>query len=700
MTICGFNACNQVDTTNNPFFSEWDTPFGIPPFNKIYAEHFIPAIKEGLKKEKKEIDNIVNSSEEPTFDNVIIPYTTTGEFLSRTLSVFNNLCSAQATDSLKKIQSTISPMLTTHNNDIKLNEKLFDKIKIVYNKRNEFNLDDEQMRLLEKVYKDFMRNGARLNDVDKKVLRQYDEQLSKLSLDFGNNLLNEMNSFKMVIKNSEDLAGLPNDVIEAASEAAKKERLEGSWVFTLDKPSMIPFLQYAHNRTLRKKLYEGYLNRCNNDDDKDNKENVNDIVNLRFKRAYILAYPSHAYYVLEQTMAKKEKNVYNMLGELWLGAIALAESEKAELIAIKEKDGIKDDFQPWDWWYYAEKLRKEKYDLDEEMIKPYMSLESVRNGIFTLVDTLYGVKFRAIDNAPKYNDECQTYEVLDVDGSHLGVIIMDFHPRKGKRVGAWCSSFRPQKYRDGKRIAPISTIVCNFTRPTSSTPALLNLDEVETFFHEFGHAMHTLLSDVKYDGLRGVSRDFVELPSQIMENWSMEPQMLKLYAKHYETGEVIPDDLVKKISNSKFFNQGFNTVEYLAAAMLDMDYHVISDTTTIDIVDFEKQSLTDRFVPIEIAPRYRSTYFQHIFSGGYSAGYYSYIWSEMLDADAYQAFVETGNIFDKDMATKFRKTILERGGSQDELEMYHKFRGRDAKIKYLMLNRGFILETPIKNNIY
>ncbi|MEG1635682.1 MAG: M3 family metallopeptidase, partial [Rikenellaceae bacterium] len=586
-----------------------------------------------------------------------------------------NLCSAQLTDSLSDLQDIISPMEVKHGNNIVLNAKLFERIKAVYDSRKESGLDAEQIRLVEKTYDRFVSSGANLSPEQKDQLRAINEKTSDLSLKFGNNLLKEMSEFVLVVDNKADLEGLSANLIDAAASKAAQRGKEGVWMFTLDKPSMIPFLQSSPKRELREKLYKGYLNRCNYGDSTDNKAVINELVNLRTQRANLLGFDSHAAAVLDRNMAKTPENVYALLDQLWTPAIKRASDEMAEMIEIKKAETGDASFESWDWWYYAEKLRAKKYNLDEKMLAPYFSLETTREGVFTVCNNLYGLTFKPIENAPTYNSECQTYEVFDADGSSLGALIMDFFPREGKGVGAWCSSFRSQRYENGKRVAPISTIVCNFTRPVGDAPALLNLDEVETFFHEFGHALHGLLSNVKYSGLKGVTRDFVELPSQIMENWAMDPQVLKMYAKNYKTGEVIPDTLVEKITNSALFNQGFLTVEYLGASLLDMDFHTIKNCGELDVAAFEEKSLSGRGNLAQIAPRYRSTYFKHIFSGGYSAGYYAYIWAEVLDADAYNAFTESGNIFNKEIATKFRKNILEVGGTLDEMELYKNFRG-------------------------
>lgn len=678
----------SATTDENPFFTEWSTPFGMPPFDKIKTEHFIPAFEKGMELENAEIEAIIANTEAPTFDNTIVPYTERGEFTSRVSGAYGALTSSMMDDELKAVQEKLSPMMTRHSNAISMNDKLFARIKAVYENMDSAGLDPQQRRLTEKIYKSFVRSGADLPLDKKNQLKAINEQISKLSLRFGNNLLKEMNSFYITVADTASLAGMPSGAVEAAKSEAAKRGVDG-WVFTLDKASMLPFLQYSPDRDKRKELYMGYINRCNNGGDTDNKDIVDSLANLRQRRAELLGYPDYASYALETTTAKTPANVYALLDEIWTPALNRAKGELAEMKAIKVAEGGDDTFESWDWWYYAEKLRKSKYNLDENEIRPYFSIDNVREGIFTVVGKLYGITFKEVKGAPVYSDECSVYEVFDKDGSHLGAIVFDMHPRSGKRVGAWCSSYRAQSYKDGVRIAPISTVTCNFTRPTSDAPALLTIDEVETFFHECGHAIHGLVSDVKYQGLKGTPRDFVELPSQIMENWATHPEVLKLYAKHYKTGEVIPDELIAKITNSTLFNKGFVMTELTAAALLDMDYHTLGKVENIEVLDFEKNAMRKRGLIEEIEPRYRSTYFQHIFNGGYAAGYYGYIWSQLLDADAFAAFVETGDIFDQETAARFRQ-LLEVGGSYDEAETYAKFRGGEPSKEPLMKRAGLL----------
>lgn len=711
-------ACGEKKTAENPFFTEWNTPFEVPPFDQILPEHYVPAYEEGMAREKAEIDAIVNNPDAPTFENTILAYDNTGEFLRRVSSTFGCVAGTDMTPELEAIQTQMSPVLTGHRSDISLNPALFARIKAVYDGRDSLCSDAMQLRLTEKMYKGFERSGANLANAQKEELRKVDEQLSRLSLNFGRNLRGDNGAFTLVVDNKDDLAGLPETVIASAAEEAKGRDQQGKWVFTLDKPSMIPFLQYAQNRQLREKLYKGYLERCDHNDGRDNKAVIDSIANLRLQRANLLGYPNHAAYVLDRQMAKHPEAVYALLDELWTPALNRAKGELDEMVKIKVAESqassgvdgdvqagdlankdpqayavlqqkAKDDFQSWDWWYYAEKLRKEKYDLDEDELRPYFSLDNVREGIFALTNKLYGLTYKPLKDVPKYNPENQVFEVLDGDGTHLGVLYLDFHPRAGKRVGAWCTTFRGQSYdENGKRVPPIVSIVCNFSKPTGDVPALLTLDEVETFFHEFGHGLHQLFSMVPYKGLRGVERDFVELPSQVMEHWAVEPELLAVYAKHYKTGEVIPQNLVEKIQQSALFNQGFATVEYLAASLLDMNYHTLNAPEKIDVTKFENQAMDKIGLLPQIEPRYKSTYFQHIFSGGYSSGYYSYIWSEVLDSDAFDAFEQSGDLFNKQIASQFREQVLSKGGMADGDVLYRNFRGQEPSKEPLMKNRG------------
>jgi peptidyl-dipeptidase Dcp len=679
----------EADTNmENPFFKEWTTPYGVPPFEQIKIEHILPALKEGIAQREAEVDGIVANTAEPTFENTILPLDKSGELLSKVSGTFYPLNSANTDEEMQALAREISPLMTQHRDDISLNPELFEKIKSIYERRNELGLDKEQMRATEKYYEDFVRNGANLSAEDQEKLRKLNKELSELSLQFGENLLAETNrNFKLVIDNEADLAGLPDDVIARAAEDAKAAEEDGKWVFTLAKPSMIPFLQYAENRDLREKLYRGYFMRGDNDNEHDNKEIIKRIVKLRDERAELLGFNNHAEYVIDVNMAKTPEAVYEFLMQLWEPAMKIAKKDRDEMQAIIVSEGGNFKLASWDWWYYAEKLRKQKFDLDEAELKPYFSLDNAKKGLFYVVEKLYGLKLEPRD-WPTYHEEAEVYEVLEADGSKLGVMYMDFHPRDGKRVGAWSTQFRDATYRNGERIPTIGTIVMNFTRPAGDTPALLSFDEVSTLFHEFGHALHGLFADGPYDRTAGsVPRDFVELPSQIMEHWAAEPEVLKVYARHYQTGEPIPDELIEKLEMSGTFNQGFETVEFVAAALLDMDYHTTDNPNIDDVRAFEKASMDRIGLIPEILPRYRSTYFSHIFSGGYSAGYYVYYWAGVLDTDAFYAFKETGDIFNQEVAAKFR-TLLEKCGADDGMTVYKNFRGKEPSIEPYLEKKG------------
>ncbi len=689
-----FSCQNQKNASNadmnNPFFSEWNTPYGVPPFDEIKEDHFLPAIKEGIKQQEAEVAAIAENQKAPTFENTVLALDKSGDLLSKVTGVFYPLNSANTNDNMQAIAREVSPLMTQHRDNISMNAGLFERIKSLYERRNELNLDAEQLRATEKYYQDFVRRGANLSAEDQEKLRSYNEELSKLSLQFGENLLAETNkNFKLVIDKEEDLAGLPEDVIARAADDAKAAGEEGKWVFTLAKPSMIPFLQYAKNRDLREKLYRGYFMRGDNDNEFDNKEVIKKTVKLRDQKAKLLGFNNHAEYIIDVNMAKTPEAVSDFLLKLWEPALEMSKQDVKEMQRIIAREGGNFKLASWDWWYYNEKLRKEKFDLDEAEIKPYFSLDNAKKGIFYVVENLYGLKFEKRD-WPTYHEEAEVYEVLEADGSPLGVLYMDFHPRDGKRVGAWSTGFRNATYRDGKRIPRIGSIVMNFTRPSGDSPALLSFDEVSTFFHEFGHALHGLFADGPYDRTAGsVPRDFVELPSQIMENWAAEPEVLKVYATHYKTGEPIPDELIAKLEKSGTFNQGFLTGEFVAAALLDMDYHTTTNTDIADVREFEKTSMDKIGLIPEFIPRYRSTYFSHIFNGGYSAGYYVYYWAGVLDTDAFYAFKETGDLFNPEVAAKFR-TLLEKCGSDEGMEVYKNFRGKEPSIEPYLQKKGLL----------
>lgn len=674
----------------NPFFAEWTTPFGVPPFGRIEDEHFLPAIEEGIARQRAEVEAIAGAAEPPTFANTLEALDRSGEFLNKVNAVFRNLASAETNDRLREISRTTAPMMAALRDDIRLNEKLFARIKAIYEERDKLNLSPEQARLVSEVYRDFVRGGADLEPAKKARLREINAELSVLGVKFNDNVLSQTNAYRLVIDKKEDLSGLPGRVVEGAAEAAGAAGLEGKWVFTLHSPSIWPFLQFADNRELRKQILTAYITRCAHGDDADNKATLTRMAALRAERAQLLGYPTHAGYVLEESMAKTPDRVLELLNRIWAPAKEVAGREAADLQAMIKAEGSEFALEPWDWRYYTEKVRKERFDLDEQALRPYFEIDKVRDGAFHVANKLYGLTFVELKDVPIYHPEVKAFEVKDADGSHLGVFYVDYHPRPGKRGGAWSSRFRPQWIKDGKEIRPIVVNVCNFSRPTADAPALLSLEEVETLFHEFGHGLHALLSRIQYRRLARVPRDFVELPSQIMENWAMEPEVLKLYARHHKTGEPIPDELIAKIKRSQTFDQGFATVEYLAAAFLDMDWHLLREAKENDPVAFEKASLAKIGLMPEIVVRYKSPYFRHIFGpgGGYSAGYYSYIWSEVLDTDAFAAFKERG-IFDPATARGFRK-LLARGGSDDAMALWLEFRGKEPSVEPLLVGRGLM----------
>jgi len=673
----------------NPFLQEtWGTPHEIPPFDKIKMEHYMPAFEKGMKDQKAAIAKITSQKEAPSFENTIEPLEYSSESLDRVANVFFLIASADTNDEMQKIQKDITPILTRHSDDILLDAKLFERIRTLATARVNWAGTLEQRMVLDKHYKRFVRGGALLSAEDQKKLRAINEELANLSLKYNENLLAEVKRFELVLTTEAELDGLPESVRAAALAAGKARGKEGKWVFTLDKPSWIPFLQYSKRRDLREKLYKGYINKGDHNDDLDNKKLIAKVASLRVSQAKLLGFKNYADYALDIQMAKNSAGVYKLLDQLWKAALPNGKKEAAALQKMIDKEKPRFKLASWDWWYYAEKLRKEKYDLDEEAMRPYFQLENVINGVFGVSGKLYGLKFVEQKDYPKYNPEVRSFDVLGADGKLVGVLVADFHPRPGKRGGAWMGEYRQQKRKAGKNVEPIVTIVCNFTRPTPDTPALLSFEEVSTLFHEFGHALHGLLSDSTYPMVAGtnVPTDFVELPSQIMEHWASEPEVLKSFAKHWKTGEVIPVALVEKMTKSQLFNQGFETVEYLAASMLDMAWHTLTDPTELDAAAFEKKTLAKLGLIPEIISRYRSTYFSHVV-GGYAAGYYSYIWAAVLDNDAFEAFREARNIFDPATAAKFRK-LLASGHTQEPMELYKAFRGREPKIEPLLKQRG------------
>ena len=697
------NVNAQEKTTENPFFSTYGTPYEIPNFEKIKPEHYLPAFEKGMAEQQAVIEKIVTNKEKPTFQNTVEALEYSNTLLSKISEVFYNQTSANTNKELQEIAKNLSPLMSKHTDDIMLNSKLFERIKSVYDNRNtltqnvkendkekQINLNLEQKKLVEEIYKDFVRSGANVTAENKEALRTINKELGLLSLQFGENTLKGDNNWKHFISDEKELAGVPPSVVEAMALEAKNAGQEGKWLVTMHKSSWMPLLQYAENRALREKVYTAWMNRGNNGDEFDNNVNAAKLASLRVKKANLLGYKSWADYILEDNMAKTPEKANELLVNLWNRALPMAKQEVAEMQKIIDAEGGNFKLASWDWSYYSEKVRKAKYDLDEEELKPYFELNNVRKGLFEVIGNLYHIKFIERKDLPTPHPDALAYEVQENNGKHIGIFFMDFHPRESKRSGAWMSSYRNQSYQDGKLVTPIITNVLNFTKPTADKPALLTFDEVETMYHEIGHGLHGLLSNTTYDKLSGtaVSRDFVELPSQVMEHWAGEPQVLKMYAKHYITGEVIPDELMKKLQDSRKFNQGFATTEYLAAAILDLKWHTLTTSEIQNTATFEKKAMDEIGLISEILPRYKSTYFNHVFSGGYSAGYYAYIWAAVLDADAFKAFKETGDIFNQEKANLFREQVLSKGGTDDPMILYKNFRGQEPNIDALLENRG------------
>lgn len=684
----GFSACNnqpKEEVASNPFFEEYDTPFEVPPFEDIKAEHYMPAFKKGMEEAKKEIDVILSNTEEATFENTIVALDNAGNLLSKVSRVFSGATNMNTNDEIQSIQMEISPLLAAHADEISLDPRLFARIKSVYDRKDELDLNAEQLFILENQYLGLVRGGANLADDKKEQLKTINQRMSTLSVQFNKNLLEETNSFQLVIENEADLAGLPESVRAAGAADAKAAGLEGKWVFTTQRPSMYPFITYSDKRELRKQLHMAYTNRANHDDDKDNKAILAEIIKLRTERAILLGYKTHAHLTLEPRMAGTPEKALELLDQLWAAAIPIAKDEARQMQEMIDAEGGNFKLESWDWWYYAEKIRVAKYNLDESEVRPYFELNKVQDGAFWVAKKLFGVTFTQVNDIPLPHPDAEAFEVKEADGTSIGLLYMDYHPRASKRGGAWCETYREHKFENGKEILPLVTVVCNFTKATETTPSLLSLGEASTLFHEFGHALDALFSQTSYSA-NYIAWDFVELPSQIMEHWVLQPEVLNYYAKHYQTGEVIPDALVAKIKAAGNFNQGFATTEFLAACFLDMAFHTLETPKDIDIATFEKNYLDKLGLIPEIVARYRSTYFSHI-TGGYDAGYYSYIWAGVLDNDAFEAFKEEG-IFNQELAAKFRDNVLAKNGIENAMKMYVDFRGREPEIGPLLKNRG------------
>ena len=684
---CMVCACGQqAADTDNPFLTEFETPYGTPDFNRIKVEHYEPAFLKGIEQQNQEIKAIVENSEEPTFENTIVALDNSGEILARVSGVFFALTEADTNDELMALEGKIAPMLSEHSDNIFLNQDLYKRVAAVHaqEEAGKITLTTEQHYLLDKYYKEFIRSGAGLDAQKQERLREINKQLSTLTIEFGNHVLADNNDYLLVVDKKEDLAGLPEAVIEGAAHEAKAHGKDGKWIFTLQESSRTPLLQYAQNRELRKNIYQAYTSLGNRGNANDNKDVLKQVLALRLEKAQLMGFSNYAEYQLSDNMAKTPQNALDLLYGLWKYSIKNAEAEAAELQKIMDREGKGEKLEAWDWWYYAEKLRQEKYSLNEDEIKPYFSQEDVFNGLCMVVNKLYGITLTPCDSISVYNKDVKTYIVKDADGSLLGVFYSDYMPRASKRSGAWMSNFREEQ----EGVRPLIYNVASFTKPAGDIPSLLTIDEARTMFHEFGHALHGLLTQCKYKGVSGtsVARDFVELPSQIMEHWAVAPEVLKMYAKHYKTREAIPDSLIAKIENQALFNQGFMTTELLAAAILDMEMHCLTTMEGFDVLQFEKQLMDKIGLIPQIAPRYRSTYFNHIM-GGYAAGYYCYLWAERLDTDAFEAFKEHG-LFDQATATSFRKNILEKGGSDDPMKLYVTFRGAEPSIEPLLEARG------------
>ncbi len=680
-------SVNAQKKQDNPFFKEYNTPFQVPPFDQIKYEHYLPAFEKGLKDAKAEIKKIADNKEAPNFKNTVEALEFSGELLEKVSSVFFNLTGSNSSPEMQEIAKEITPKLTSYQDEILLNDKLFKRIKAVYEKRTTSKLTPEQIRLVEIKYKEFTKNGALLNKEQKARISKVNQDLATLSLQFRDNVLAETNDYKLIVEDEGRLRGLPRTLIESAREAANKAGMGGKFVFTLHNPSIMPFLQYCEDRELRKEMLNAYLHRGDNNNEHDNKEIIKQILRLSLEKANLLGYPDFAEFTLSDNMAKNTGKVFELLNQLWEPASHNARMEAEEIQQMIFNEGQNFTLEASDWRYYAEKIRKAKYNLDEEELRPYFAVDNVMNGAFHVAENLYGIKFKELHDVPVYDPSVKVFEVTETDGKHIGLFFVDYFNRSSKRGGAWMNNLRSRQVKNGKVITPIVFNVCNFPAPVGDTPSLLNLDEAETLFHEFGHALHGLLANNSYPSIGGTSvpRDFVELPSQLMENWFSEPEVLREFARHYQTGEPLPEDFIDKIQASSKFGQGFATVEYLAAALLDMSYY---SAPPVDDVDAFEQEIASRYnLPEAIPFRYRSTYFNHIFGGGYSAGYYSYIWAGVLDSDAFEAFKET-SLFDQKTAESLRKNILEKGYTEDPMDLYVKFRGREPVIEPLLRKRG------------
>lgn len=682
-------GCMKKETAN-PFLADYTTEYEIPPFEQIKAEHYLPAFEEGIKQHNEEIQAIINNPDAPTFDNTILALDQSGKVLGKVSYVFFALSESDNDEAMDAISEKAYPMLSEHSDMILMNDSLFQRVKVLYDNRDSLGLDKPQMRLLEQKYKDFVRAGALLSPEQKAELMKINQELSAAYLKFSQNILAETNAWEMIVDDESQLAGLPASSIAVAAEEAANRGMEGKWVFTLHAPSRLPLLTYADNRDLREKMYKGYTSLASNDNEYNNSATINKILKLRSQKAKMLGFDNYAAYQTDNVMAKTVDAAEGLLMKIWEPAVKKAQEEIKDMQNYADANGMNLTVAPWDYYYLAEKVKKERFNFSEDQIRPYFHVDSVRKGAFMVANKLYGVNFTEMPDAPKYNEEVTVYDVTDANGEHVAVFMSDYFPRGGKRQGAWMSEFKGSSNVNGKVERPIIYNVGNFTKPTKEMPSLLTLDEVETLFHEFGHGLHGMLSRAKYSGQAGtnVDRDFVELPSQINEHWATNPEVLKMYARHYQTGEVIPDSLIEKMKAAGKFNQGFMTTELAAAALLDLEWHKLNPTEDIDVVAFEKQVSEKLGKPAEIEYRYRSPYFKHIFgSDGYSAGYYTYLWAQVLDCDGFELFEEKG-VFDSETAKSFKENVLEMGGSEDPMELFVKFRGQEPNPDALLRYRG------------
>ena len=682
-------AASMVSGSDNPLLAEWHTEYGVPPFDLIQNEHYLPAFREAMAQHKAEIEAIVDNPEAPSFANTIEALDRAGALYARVSSVFNAVNGANTNDTLQEVDRTLAPERAAHSDDIRLNPALYQRVKAIYDQRDQLDLSPEQQKLLEETHKEFVRSGAALDEASQARVREINARLAELSQAFGQNLLAETNAYELHVKDTTDLGNLSDNLVALAAEEARRRGHESGWSFTLQRPSINPFLESSPDRELRRQIFMGYAMRGDNDNANDNKGIVAQMAALRAERAQLMGYPTHAAFVLSDNMAETPERVTTFMDQVWAPALRVAKQERADMQRMMNEEGIEGKLEGWDWRYYTEKVRKARYDLDPGLLRPYFEVNAVRDGVFMVANRLYGLTFEERPDLPRWHPDQQAFEVKDADGSHLGILYMDFFARPSKRGGAWMNSLRRQSKLDGY-VTPIVTTNFNFPAPAGDGPSLITFDDALTLAHECGHALHGLLSDVTYESLSGTSvpRDFVEFGSQIMENWMSEPEVLRMYAKHYQTGEVIPDELIDKLQASGTFNQGFITVEYVAAAYLDMAWHSLTEPVEEDVGSFERAEMDRIGLIPEIIPRYRSTYYAHIFDGGYSAGYYSYLWAEVLDKDAFQAFKETGDLFDQATARRLRESILSKGGTRPGMDMYVEFRGREPSIDALLEARG------------